>query len=58
MTPTQRFPGVDALKGVACVTIVWHHLAFYGPMSDVVHGAVPWLMDWLYRYGRMAVQVF
>jgi peptidoglycan/LPS O-acetylase OafA/YrhL len=58
MTPAQRLPGVDALKGGACVLIVWHHLAFYGPMSDVVHGAVPWLMNWLYTYGRMAVQVF
>ena len=58
MTIAQRLPGVDALKGLACVLIVWHHLAFYGPMSDVVHSAAPWLMDWLYRYGRMAVQVF
>jgi peptidoglycan/LPS O-acetylase OafA/YrhL len=58
MTTAQRLPGVDALKGLACVLIVWHHLAFYGPMSDVVHGAAPWLMNWLYSYGRMAVQVF
>lgn len=58
MAAAQRLPGVDALKGGACVLIVWHHLAFYGPMSDVVHGVVPWLMNWLYTYGRMAVQVF
>jgi peptidoglycan/LPS O-acetylase OafA/YrhL len=58
MRPAQRLPGVDALKGLACVLIVWHHLAFYGPMSDVVHGAAPGLMNWLYSYGRMAVQVF
>jgi len=58
MTPAQRLPGVDGLKGGACVLIVWHHLAFYGPMSDVVHAAAPWLMNWLYTYGRMAVQVF
>jgi peptidoglycan/LPS O-acetylase OafA/YrhL len=38
--------------------IVWHHLAFYGPMSDVVHPFAPALMDWLYDYGRMAVQIF
>lgn len=53
-----RLPGIDALKGLACVVIVWHHLAFYGPMSDVVHPLAPALMDWLYDYGRMAVQVF
>jgi peptidoglycan/LPS O-acetylase OafA/YrhL len=38
--------------------IVWHHLAFYGPMSDVVHPYAPWLTGWLHDYGRMAVQVF
>ncbi|MDP3355497.1 MAG: acyltransferase [Polaromonas sp.] len=53
-----RLPGIDALKGLGCTLIVWHHLAFYGPMSDVVHGAAPALMDWFYSYARMAVQVF
>lgn len=38
--------------------IVLHHLAFYGPMSDVLHRHVPWLTAWFYDYGRMAVQVF
>lgn len=56
--PAPRLPGVDALKGMACVLIVWHHLAFYGPMSDVVHTAAPGLINWLYSDGRMAVQVF
>lgn len=54
----QRLHGIDALKGIACALIVWHHLAFYGPMSDVVHAVVPGLTGWLYDYGRMAVQVF
>lgn len=54
MAPAPCLPGVDALKGLACVLIGWHHLAFYGPMSDVVHRAAPWLMNWLYTYGRMA----
>ncbi|MEO7887845.1 MAG: acyltransferase family protein, partial [Polaromonas sp.] len=58
MTLPRQIPGLDALKGLACVLIVWHHLAFYGPMSDVVHPYAPALMDWLYDYGRMAVQVF
>jgi peptidoglycan/LPS O-acetylase OafA/YrhL len=58
-TPSaQRLPGIDALKALGCVLIVWHHLAFYGPMSDVVHTAAPGLMNWLYDYARMAVQVF
>lgn len=58
MTAPPRIPGIDALKGLACVLIVLHHLAFYGPMSDVVHPFAPTLMAWLYDYGRMAVQVF
>lgn len=56
--PEQRLVGIDALKGIACVVIVWHHLAFYGPMSDVIYPRAPGLTDWLYDYGRMAVQVF
>ena len=57
-TPAPRLPALDALKGLGCMLIVWHHLAFYGPMSDVVHPYAPWLTGWLYDYGRMAVQVF
>ena len=51
-------PLIDMVKGVACITIVWHHLAFYGPMSDIAQPLAPALMAWLYDYGRMAVQVF
>ncbi len=48
----------DALKAAACILIVLHHLAFYGPMSDVVVQAWPDLIDALYDHGRLAVQVF
>ena len=58
VTPAPRLPALDALKGMGCMLIVWHHLAFYGPMSDVVHPYSPWLTGWFYDYGRMAVQVF
>ncbi|KDR91321.1 acyltransferase family protein, partial [Agrobacterium tumefaciens] len=49
---------IDCTKGLACAAIVWHHLAFYGPMSDVAHPVMPDLLDWLYEYARMAVQIF
>lgn len=55
---TTSLHGIDTLKGVACLLIVAHHLAFYGPMSTVVYPAAPDVTDWLYHYGRMAVQVF
>jgi peptidoglycan/LPS O-acetylase OafA/YrhL len=54
----SRLPLIDAVKGLGCVAIVLHHLAFYGPMSDVVHTAAPNLIDWLFNYARLAVQVF
>ena len=54
----SRLGAADAFKGLACALIVWHHLAFYGPMSDVARPLAPGLIDWLYDDGRMAVQVF
>ncbi len=51
-------PLIDVLKGLSCVLIVWHHLAFYGPMSDAALPLAPDLIAWLYDYGRLAVQVF
>ena len=53
-----RNPWIDALKGLACAAIVAHHLAFYGPMSDIAQPLAPRVMAGLYDYGRMAVQVF
>lgn len=55
---TSRMPLIDMVKGLACAAIVCHHLAFYGPMSDIAQPLAPLLMAWLYDYGRMAVQVF
>lgn len=49
---------LDVFKAVGCVLIVLHHLAFYGPMSDVVMQVWPGVMAWLYDRARLAVQVF
>ncbi len=38
--------------------IVLHHLAFYGPMSDVLMQVWPGLIEWLYDRARLAVQMF
>lgn len=56
--PVSRAPLIDTLKGLACIAIVWHHLAFYGPMSDAAMPLFPGLMAWLYDHARLAVQVF
>lgn len=49
---------LDLLKAIGCILIVLHHLAFYGPMSDVVAQRWPIVMDWLVDHGRLAVQFF
>ena len=55
---SQRFIAVDVVKGAACLLIVAHHLAVYGPMSDAAGVLAPQVFGWLYDYGRWAVQVF
>ncbi|MVT36874.1 acyltransferase family protein [Acidovorax citrulli] len=57
-SPPSRNTLIDSVKGIACATIVAHHLAFYGPMSEVAQPLMPGLIAWLADYGRMAVQVF
>ena len=54
----ERSFTVDVLKIVAAQFIVWHHFSAYGPMADTMTLAWPHLMEWLYRYARLAVQVF
>ena len=55
---SQRSEVIDLLKAFACVLIVWHHLALYGPMSDVVYLSAPDLIGMLFDYGLLAVEVF
>lgn len=54
----SRLTFIDALKAIASQLIVLHHLAFYGPMSDVAHDFAPALISWLSQDARIAVQVF
>ena len=58
MSKPARLPIIDALKGIASQLIVFHHLAFYGPMSDVVSPFLGGVVGWLSAHGRIAVQVF
>lgn len=56
--PAQRFVLVDLAKVVAAQIIVLHHFSAYGPLSQALHQAWPEVFNWLFGYGRMAVQVF
>jgi peptidoglycan/LPS O-acetylase OafA/YrhL len=58
LRPSGRSFLIDALKAAGCLLIVLHHLAFYGPMSDVVARAWPATVAFLYDHGRLAVQFF
>lgn len=58
MASAKRNASIDCIKGLACMAIIWHHLAFYGPMSDVAQALVPATVEWLSEYARMAVQIF
>lgn len=55
---TARMPLIDAIKAIACLLIVAHHLSVYGPMSDAAYALISCLIDGMYQYGRMAVQAF
>ena len=57
-TAPTRLAFIDALKAIASQLIVLHHLAFYGPMSDVANELAPALFSWLSQDARIAVQVF
>ena len=54
----MRSAFLDNIKGIACLLIVFHHLAFYGPMSDVANAVIPNSIDFLLYYARLAVAVF
>ena len=53
-----RLPFIDAIKGIACLVIVIHHLAIYGSMAEVIGAVYPQIIDVLVVYGRLAVQIF
>ena len=57
-TVAPRLAFIDALKAVASQLVVLHHLAFYGPMSDVARDLAPALFSWLSQDARIAVQIF
>lgn len=54
----SRLPFLDLLRAVSSQAIVWHHLAFYGPLSDSAHDVASALIDGLAHHARLAVQIF
>lgn len=54
----HRLDFIDALRGLAAMMIVAHHICTYGPSSDLAMELIPTQIDWVWGYGRLAVQVF
>jgi peptidoglycan/LPS O-acetylase OafA/YrhL len=53
-----RLQCIDLLRALASQLLVWHHLAFYGPLADQAYSLAPVLLGWLGDPARMVVQVF
>ncbi|WP_157991411.1 acyltransferase family protein [Caldimonas tepidiphila] len=54
----RRLAELELLRALAAQLIVWHHLAYYGPMSGAAQALAPALFEALAQHGRLAVQVF
>ena len=55
---SQRMPLIDALKAVAALLVLMNHFSSYGPLAEAARDYFPSVFNWLFEYGRMAVQVF
>ncbi len=49
---------IDLLKVSAALLIILHHLSSYGQIAIDAKLALPMLMEYLFEYGRFAVQIF
>ncbi len=54
----RRYIHIDLAKIVAAHCIVLHHFTAYGPLAQAWDEASLVFTDWMFEYGRMAVQVF
>lgn len=53
-----RLPAIDAIKAIAAQLIVLHHLACYGPMTDIVYPSAEGLVRWFRDFALLAVPAF
>lgn len=54
----RAYPFIDAIRGVASLVILAHHLLTYVPRTDETLAAVPLLHHVVWWYGGLATQVF
>ena len=58
MHSKNHFLLIDFLKVFAALLIILHHLSSYGQLAEDARQFLPVVMNWLYEYGRLAVQIF
>ena len=49
---------IDLLKVFAALLIIFHHLSSYGQVAADARALLPSLMNFIFEYGRYAVQIF
>lgn len=54
----KQFAFLEFLRAVSAHLIVWHHLVFFGPLSDEAAVLFPRISDFVFDHVRYAVQVF
>jgi peptidoglycan/LPS O-acetylase OafA/YrhL len=55
---TQPLFLIDLLKVFAALLIILHHLSSYGQIAEDARAFLPGVMNFLFEYGRFAVQIF
>ncbi len=54
----ERFPLIDAIRGLAAMGIACYHLDRYGPIPVAVDPALPEPLEWLLKHSWVGVQFF
>jgi peptidoglycan/LPS O-acetylase OafA/YrhL len=53
-----RFAFIDALRGIAALSVAAYHIYHYGPLAKAASTVTPRFLDVALRHGWMGVQVF
>lgn len=58
VAPPKRFLFVDALRGVACVAVLIHHMVHSNTLSLPLQALLPRWVVYLTQFGALGVQIF
>jgi peptidoglycan/LPS O-acetylase OafA/YrhL len=55
---TRRFAFIDALRGLAALSVAVYHIERYGPLGEPAATVIPWPLRRIIEHGWVGVQVF